>query len=71
MGNWSSTKSFGFNKEADYTMIIKDDHFMIKECDAIEGTMKPKLFGKHNLMNIVSNSRLGTRHRTWSPCCRA
>ena len=54
MGNWSSTKSFGFNKEADYTMIIKDDHFMIKECDAIEGTMKPKLFGKHNLMNIVS-----------------
>jgi UDP-N-acetylmuramate: L-alanyl-gamma-D-glutamyl-meso-diaminopimelate ligase len=34
--------------------MIKDEKFMIKECDAIVGTIKPKLFGKHNLMNIVS-----------------
>ena len=54
MGSWSSTKSFGFNEEADYSIMIKDEKFMIKECDAIEGTIKPKLFGKHNLMNIVS-----------------
>jgi len=54
MGNWSSTKSFGFNEEADYAVILKDEKLFVKEGDDLYEMMNPILFGKHNLMNIIS-----------------
>jgi len=54
MGNWSSTKSFGMNNDADYSLVPVDKKFQIKEGDILHGDLSPKLFGKHNLMNIIS-----------------
>ena len=54
MGNWSTTKSFGFNEKADYAMILKDENLFVKEGDDRLEMMSPRLFGKHNLMNIIS-----------------
>jgi len=54
MGNWSSTKSFGFNEKADYAVILKDENLFVKEGDDRLEMMSPRLFGKHNLMNIIS-----------------
>ena len=54
MGNWSSTKSFGFNEKADYAVILKDENLFVKEGDDLQEMMSPRLFGKHNLMNIIS-----------------
>ena len=54
MGNWSSTKSFGMSDEADYSIISNDENLHIKEGDVLHGNLSPKLFGKHNLMNIIS-----------------
>ena len=54
MGNWSSTKSFGMSDEADYSIISNNENLHIKEGDVLHGNLSPKLFGKHNLMNIIS-----------------
>ena len=54
MGNWSTTKSFGFNEKADYAVILKDENLFVKEGDDLHEMMSPRLFGKHNLMNIIS-----------------
>ena len=54
MGNWSTTKSFGFNEKADYVVILKDENLFVKEGDDLHEMMSPRLFGKHNLMNIIS-----------------
>ena len=54
LGNWSAIKSFGLNEEADYSLIIEDKNLFIKEGDTVQGVIHPKLFGKHNLMNILS-----------------
>ena len=54
MGNWSTTKSFGFNEKADYAVILKDENLFVKEGDDLQEMMSPRLFGKHNLMNIIS-----------------
>ena len=54
MGNWSSTKSFGMSDEADYSIISNEENLHIKEGDVLHGSLSPKLFGKHNLMNIIS-----------------
>jgi len=54
MGNWSTTKSFGFNEKADYAVILKDENLFVKEGDDRLEMMSPRLFGKHNLMNIIS-----------------
>ena len=54
MGNWSTTKSFGFNEKADYAVILKDESLFVKEGDDLQEIKGPRLFGKHNLMNIIS-----------------
>ena len=54
MGNWSTTKSFGFNEKADFAVILKDGNLFVKEGDDLHEMMSPRLFGKHNLMNIIS-----------------
>ncbi|MAI81183.1 MAG: UDP-N-acetylmuramate:L-alanyl-gamma-D-glutamyl-meso-diaminopimelate ligase [Gammaproteobacteria bacterium] len=54
MGNWSTTKSFGFNEKADFAVILKDGNLFVKEGDDLYEMMSPRLFGKHNLMNIIS-----------------
>ena len=54
MGNWSTTKAFGFNEKADFAVILKDGNLFVKEGDDLYEMMSPRLFGKHNLMNIIS-----------------
>ena len=54
MGNWSTTKAFGFNEKADFAVILKDGNIFVKEGDDLYEMMSPRLFGKHNLMNIIS-----------------
>ena len=54
MGNLSTTKSFGFNEKADYAVILKDENLFVKEGDDLQEIKGPRLFGKHNLMNIIS-----------------